>query len=204
MFSTMLSDVKFNVKGQSLIELNALPFDLPTSFDWLFFYSKNAARFFLEQVSPNNIKSSIAAFGPGTAQLLMDKKIPIHFSGSGKPTSTAQDFLKIAHQQKVLFPRAKYSRKSIQNLLKGQIQEIDLIIYDNQIRTDFELKNLDILVFTSPLNALAYFTKYKLLQGQRVIAIGKTTAKELKKLGIQKIEISERPSESSLAELVLG
>ena len=202
-FLKTLSSAEFEVIDHSLIEFKAIPFHLSTSYDWIFFYSKNAVRFFFEKVSAKNIHSSIAAFGPGTAHFLKSQNIPIHFCGSGKASSTAKEFLKVVKKQSVLFPRAKHSRKSIQNLLQDQIKAIDLVIYDNQTKTDFDLENLDILVFTSPLNARAYFKKYNFLKGQRVIAIGKTTAKQLKNIGIQKIEISESPSEFSLAKMIL-
>jgi len=73
----MLSPAGFEVIGHSLIEFKAIPFDLPSSFDWIFFYSKNAVRYFFEQIPPENIHSSIAAFGPGTAHFLKSKNISL-------------------------------------------------------------------------------------------------------------------------------
>ena len=60
------------------------------------------------------------------------------------------------------------------------------------------------MVFTSPLNAKAYFSKYSLESFQKVIAIGQTTAEALKALGINDPVVSELPSEESLSELVKG
>ena len=111
--------------------------------------------------------------------------------------------IKIANGQQVLFPRAVNSKKSIQNILGNQIQSIDLIIYNNAISTKITKREEDFLVFTSPMNAQAYFKKFQLDHFQKVIAIGQTTSKALIELGINDFTISAKPSEKGLAEAVL-
>ena len=134
----------------------------------------------------------MAAFGNGTASFLLQKKLKPAFTGTGKPEEVATAFLKIANGQKVLFPRAKNSRQSIRKLLGKNIEAVDLIVYENILRTDFNLNicpfgDFDCLVFTSPMNAEAYFNKKQLIDNQKVIAIGVTTGDALKELGIMKI-----------------
>jgi uroporphyrinogen-III synthase len=61
-----------------------------------------------------------------------------------------------------------------------------------------------VLVFTSPLNAVTYLSKFSLQEGQRVVAIGDSTAKALRDAGALKVKVAEAPNEKSLAEVVLS
>jgi uroporphyrinogen-III synthase len=88
-------------------------------------------------------------------------------------------------------------------LLSPDFQCIHLSIYDNQPVADPPRSDADILVFTSPMNAQAYFSKNNLGKKQRVVAIGATTAGALRVLGIGEIEIAKEPTEQGLAEVVL-
>jgi len=56
-------------------------------------------------------------------------------------------------------------------------------------------------VFTSPLNAQAYFARYALLEGQKVVAIGRTTAQAIADLGISNVITAPTPTEEVLAEI---
>ena len=200
--------IGLNVKGYSFIDFEPIVFsNLPCS-DWVFFYSKNGIRFFLKQLeqlnlNPEDLELKWATIGQASADYLETCGINADFSGTGEPHSTSKAFLKIAKGQQVLFPRAVNSKKSIQNILGNQIQSIDLIIYNNAISTKITKREEDFLVFTSPMNAQAYFKKFQLDHFQKVIAIGQTTSKALIELGINDFTISAKPSEKGLAEAVL-
>ncbi len=142
--------------------------------------------------------------GKGTAAALKRQNISPDFIGTGSPKMTAMEFLKKAKGQKVLFVRAKNSKKSIQSLLKKKLEVADLVAYNNIISSDFNLPVCDCLVFTSPMNVQAYFEKYTVQKHQKVIAIGKTTQKALNKLGVTDVLVAKNPSEESLAETVLA
>jgi len=195
----------FEVHGASLIELSPVEFGEFPPVDWLFFYSKNAVGFFLKLVSKNKIKGiKLAAMGAATAELLATQFKTADFIGDGIPESTASAFVKVASGQRVLFPHAKNSRQSIQKLLGGQIVAFDRVVYENNPRTTIDLPDVDCLVFTSPMNAEAYFFTKEWKDFQKVVAIGQTTAKTLKRLKIKAFTVAKTPSEEGLAEAVLS
>ena len=208
-FLKTLNGNGLEIIGQSLIHFSPVPFSTIPTTDWLFFYSKNGVKFFFEQVqkSPSFQKDiggkKWAAMGKGTATAFVKYGINPDFIGDGKPSSTAEQFQAVAANQTVLFIQAKTSKKSIQKLLNKQTTIKELVVYDNQIKSDFELPYFDVLVFTSPLNAQAYFEKYPLQKPQSIIAIGNTTAKALLKLGVKKVSIAAKPTEKEMAKIVL-
>ncbi len=126
----------------------------------------------------------------------------MHFIGNGKAVQTAEAFGYLAQNSSICFIRAKRSLQSVQSLLSGTITRSDLVVYDNHSRDDFEDPQADILIFTSPLNAKTYFSKYPLRPLQIVIAIGATTAQTLQALGIAKVLMPHQASEESLVDLV--
>ncbi len=193
----------FDVYGASLVDFSPTPItEVPTA-EWVFFYSKNAVAYFIStlgHLASGGIK--IAAIGPGTAKVLTEEGHPPHFVGDGDPERTAAQFLKVAQGSRVLFPRARDSQQSIQRLLADLLCVLDLVVYENVAKQDFDLPPCEVLVFTSPLNARAYFSKYK-WKGERVFAIGNTTATELQSLGVKDCMTADEPSEEALAMLVL-
>ncbi|MFK7937051.1 MAG: uroporphyrinogen-III synthase [Saprospiraceae bacterium] len=203
-FLQKISATGATVHGESLLKFRIIPFLTLPTVDWIFFYSKTAVRFFFQQIEKSDYPNChYAAIGERTAATLKKYVDQIDFIGNGNPPITASNFLAFAKGQRVLFPRAQRSRKSVQTLLEKKIEVVDLVIYDNQMRTDIELGDFDILVFTSPLNARAYFKNKSLRANQSVIAIGVTTANTLHKIGLTHIYIATTPSESGLAESVL-
>ncbi|MEM1119203.1 MAG: uroporphyrinogen-III synthase, partial [Bacteroidota bacterium] len=192
-----------------LVQFSFLPFELIPASDWLFFYSRNGVKFFFEglkrlDISFNHFKDKKwAAMGEGTANTLKKYINKVDFVGDGQPSTTAKLLLKMAQKEKVLFVRAKQSKMSVQRLLTDQLEMDDLIVYDNTIKKDFLIPTCDLLLFTSPLNARAYFQKYFLQPEQKVLAIGNTTGSALHKIGINRVYIAENPSEAAMANLVL-
>lgn len=89
------------------------------------------------------------------------------------------------------------------SLLAPDFHCIHFEIYDNQPIAEPPFSAADVLVFTSPMNAEAYFSKNILEKKQRVVAIGETTAGALRELGVAEIEIAAEPTEKGLAEAVL-
>lgn len=203
-FRKALTASGFGVHGESLVSFSPVPVgDLPEA-DWLFFYSKTGVQYFFQQIAPENVAGiQLAAIGPGTAAAIENAYRPPDFTGNGDPAGTAAAFLKTAKGRRVLFPRAKESRQSIQKLLEIHLTVLDLVVYENTPRPDFSLPGFDVLVFTSPMNAQAYFSKKRWQENQKVVAIGSTTAEALEKLGIREVVLSENPSERGLAAAVL-
>ncbi|MFK7949520.1 MAG: uroporphyrinogen-III synthase [Saprospiraceae bacterium] len=206
-FKTALEKVGFAVFGESLIEFSVIDFDLNLEADWLFFYSKNGVRFFFNQLNDRALdiikNKKIGTIGNGTAKLLKQQyQIEPNFIGTGEPLQTSKAFAQKAAGQKVIFPRAKQSKKSIQTQLSKVIQVIDLIVYENRPKSNINVPESDCLVFTSPMNARVYFENYDLKSNQKVVAIGQTTGNELLKIGIKNIVIAKSPNERGLVESV--
>ena len=205
-FKNKLTALGFSVYGESLIEFRAIPFSEIPDVDWIFFYSKKAIQFFFKNLQKQQLPipmSQYASIGKGTALELSHYDIIANFIGNGKPQDTAKRFLEQAEGQRVLFPRAAHSRQSIQQLLGNQITALDLVIYNNRAKTSLNLPYFDYLVFTSPLNAQAYFNQYQLKAEQKVVAIGETTAMALQRRGISKAVVAESPSEEALVRAVV-
>ncbi|MEM6317658.1 MAG: uroporphyrinogen-III synthase [Bacteroidota bacterium] len=206
-FQQILTQANFLVYGKNLLQFHPVKFSLPATFDWLFFYSKNGVQFFLQSLPDRALidTKKIATIGKGTADFAEELGLSVNFVGTGQPITTAKNFEKVASHQKVLFPRAKYSRQSIQKLLlTSSIECLDLVIYENIPKDHFSVPNCDILVFTSPLNAISYFQQYTYKNSQHLVAIGKTTENALIQLGHKNVLTATQPTEKALAELVLS
>lgn len=206
-FRKAMRDADVDVVGKSLIQFSPHPFKRIPRADWIFFYSKNAVKFFFARLKAMERKVPAvkwAALGPATAKALKRQKVNIDFSGSGSSLDTALSFIKLAKHQTVLFPRAKKSRQSIQSILKDQIIAKNLVVYNNEPKVNVRFPKADFLVFTSPMNAEVYFQHQKLQPGQKVFSIGRTTAKAINGLGIFDLEIAANPSEEALAQIVLS
>lgn len=211
-FKKRLAAAGWQVEGQSLVTLSPLSFsEIPVA-NWIFFSSKNAVRFFFQQLknnSPGDFKWSgvnvkWAALGPATATALAEYVGQVEFAGTGEPKSTAAAFRRIVSPPAlILFPAARHSRQSVMSFLVPDFQCVHFPIYDNRPVAEPPHSDAEGLVFTSPMNAQAYFSKNKLAEKQCVVAIGATTAEALRELGISKIEIADEPSERGLAEAVL-
>jgi len=219
LFKSKMEEAELEVYGESLIQFDPVPFKEIPPCDWVFFYSRNAVRFYFEglqkpelwkgkkmrQGPPRKEKEvKYAAYGSATAAYLRKHhKVKVQFIGSAKPSATAQSLMTMAAGERILFPCAKHSLHSLYKYIRYKTDAKKLVVYDNYIREEFELPTCEVLVFTSPLNAQAYFGKYKWKKKQTVIAIGRTTALALKKLGITKVAVAKKASEEGLADLVM-
>ncbi len=192
------------VEEQSLIHFEPVLFTEVPDAEWVFFYSSRAVRFFLGNLPyPLPVQVRLACIGPSTAQVAASLGYEVAFTGTGEPDAVAEAFVKVASGQRVLFPRARYSRQSVQNRLGSALKSIDLIVYDNQPASDFPLRRSEVLVFTSPLNAKTYLSRYKTLPGQELVAIGAPTASACRGFGKEPV-LASAPNERALAQAVLS
>ncbi|MEO1518550.1 MAG: uroporphyrinogen-III synthase [Bacteroidota bacterium] len=190
---------------ESMIQFHPLPFFQLPDCDWLFFYSQKGVQFFFDQwITPLPEHIRLAGMGAATARALEQRAGRVDFSGTGNPEETAKAFLLRAANQKVLFPRASHSRRSIQRLLTGYIQAIDLVVYRNTPKRDTNIPDCNLLVFTSPLNARYFLQQYPLKDQQEVVAIGQTTAEALRQLGCPRVHIARQSTEEAMAEVVIS
>lgn len=190
------------IHAQSLIEFSPLPLGGMPSTDWIFFSSKKGVEYFFEQNPPLPKNTQIAAIGNGTAKLVKKYGYQLDFVGEGTCTmETARQFGAIAQEKSVLFPQAEQSLQTIQNTVGSHLKVHNLPIYRNQPRKDFSIDYCDILIFTSPVNAETYVQYYPIQANQKVVAIGKTTAKALEKLGCKHYTLAPSTDEVSLADV---
>lgn len=191
------------LQAQSLIHFEYVPFNYFPTCHWVFFYSPRAVRFFLDSADPLRYRMSrFAVMGNGTAAALIERGIVPDFIGNGNPEQTAESFAGEAYEMRVLFPQASNSRQSVEKYLDGQAETISLVVYDNLPKDNFNLAPCDVLIFTSPLNVQAFLSKYPIAEHQKVIAIGDTTAGELRKRGVYTFAIASRPDTAGILELL--
>jgi hydroxymethylbilane synthase len=206
-FCTALAHVNCKILGFGLIDFKLVHFEELPDYDWIFFYSKAGIDYFFQNINEKKIllppATQWAAFGEGTAKALQAYGFEADFIGTGSAVSTANAFSNSVINKKVLFPQAQFSRNSVELLLKKSIV-IPLIVYKNTAKQDFSLPFCDILVFTSPLNVKAYFTKYTLHPTQQFVAIGDTTLDTLRAyIPLQNVTVSKSAAEKSLADTVI-
>jgi uroporphyrinogen-III synthase len=203
-FKQILEVANLGVFGESLIDIRPIAFDAMPESEWIFFSSKNGVKFFFSQIKNIPTQVKWAAIGPGTASELAKFVTTIDFTGNGDPETSAQDFATLCTNQRVLFPSAKHSRAGVQSFLPKQITCIQLAVYHNQpVSMPLERKE-DVLVFTSPMNAEGYFSKYALQAHQQVIAIGRSTFYTLQLFGIERLIMAEESTEEAMANAVLS
>ncbi|HNE50150.1 MAG: hydroxymethylbilane synthase [Chitinophagales bacterium] len=185
---------QYQVNYSSLIEFSAIDFEPITNADWIFFSSKNGVKFYFNKVKKIPKGTKLAAVNQGTAQALLELGGQVDFVGSGGDIfQIAKAFDEVAYG-KIIFPQAK---KSLQSIQKGLTQNKDvhtLVVYDNQPKKEVALRKEAILVFTSPINAEAYFASHEVLPMQKIISIGNSTTKKLKELAIEGIHTAFEPT----------
>ncbi len=191
---------KATIIGSSLIEFKAVHFDKLPTCDWLFFYSKKGIHYCLSQLEEKASLPPIGVIGQASANFLYSKyQIQAQFVGTGHPEETALAFSKLVQGKKVVFAQALHSNQSVQQLLDKNVICYNMITYQNEVKIDFKLPPVDVLVFTSPLNVKAYFDQYTYHTSQKIISIGRVTAKALKAIGITTFTIATAPNERALA-----
>lgn len=188
---------------EPLISFTAVPFTEVPPVDWVFFASRRAVQYFFRGLQQSgrtlNRRVQIGVLGDGTGKALKEFGKPADFAGNGDPAIVGPAFKDLAEGKRVLFPGARHSRRSIQKQLAGSLQNYDLIVYDNHMRTDWRIPDCSYLVFTSPLNVQSWRQRYSFAESdQQVIAIGQTTAKAIIDLG-GKPYVAPYPSEDGLA-----
>lgn len=182
------------VTDRSLLRFEAVDFDAPVNADWWFFYSSRAVEFVRH--IPADVRT--AAMGGGTARALLNRQHGVDFCGSGSPEVVAEDFLAVSEGQRVFFPRARESRKSVQRFLEERLEVLDAVCYANFPDPPERAIQASVYIFTSPMNVAAYLDHYELVANSRVLAIGPSTGAELQRRGVE----CSWPQVSSEAALV--
>ncbi|MFM7021815.1 MAG: hydroxymethylbilane synthase [Flavobacteriales bacterium] len=191
------------IVAESLIDVKPRNFKAIPNSDWVFFTSRNSAKFFFEQ-KPDIHGRKIACIGSGTAQEVAKHTQRIDYIGSNVDIKkVGEEFALVAGKQTVLFPVSNISRRTVQQFFSAD-KAIDLMIYDTVARKDVALPPCDVLVFTSPSSVRAYMESFSINEKQKVIALGPTTGKELESFGIINYRLPKITGELGLVDEVLN
>ena len=204
-----LNQSKFKIYGSSLVEFQPLSVDAVPDADWYFFYSKNGVKYFYQTFGEQYFRTlknqpKIACMGYGTSEEFQSFFIfNPNFTGSGKPVNVANLFYAQLHpNEKVVFFTAEDSLHSVGRLLPETIEKHQIRIYKNSLKSNISIPSSDILIFTSPKNAEAYFKNSKVTPYHKIISIGRSTAMKLHNLGVEEVIIAANPSEMAMFEAV--
>ncbi|MEI6638713.1 MAG: uroporphyrinogen-III synthase [Chlorobium sp.] len=209
-FVSMLEGYGLNSVVFPTIEIRPLPdWKVPSleSFDGVFFTSTNSVKFFLEKLlndEPEKLKTlqkiKVWAVGKTTAEDLVKHGI------NTQPIAKVADAVTMMEEidsdtivgHTFLFLRGSLSLGTIPEVIKKRGGScIELTVYENlppsleetaKVKTLLNNGTLSCLSFTSPSTATNFFEAMgttALPAGVKVAAIGTTTAKTLKKLGLQ-------------------
>ena len=199
-----LNTMGYEVINESLIKISQIRFTHTPSTQWIFFSSRNAIKYFFAQNPEVNPNVKYGVMSTVSAEYLSEFGNKADFVGEGVDvTQIAKDFAEFIKDDTVLFPQAIDSLQTIQKQLSFTNICHNLFVYKTSQRIDFEIPTVDLLVFTSPSNVKAYFEKYKLLKGQKVVAIGSTTYNQLKNYGIKTIGLPKSFNEMGLLDAIL-
>ncbi len=193
------------IYDESLIDFTAIPFTKPKT-DWIFFYSKKGIDYYFENLDFDP-SQSYAVLGSATASYFNIKtNHSADFIGNNNAEQIAEKLKKTIDGDSITFIKAINSIESVENHLQESYKSQALAIYNNCIKNVEAIKSMripscDIVVLTSPMNARAWFD-YKSYANEKVIAIGKTTAFEIKSIINKDVPYCKHPSESALFQLV--
>ena len=143
-----------------MIRTERIDLDVIPEFDRIFFASKNGVQHFFEQDQGPAIARADAV-GIGTASALRAKGVAVDFIGDGPDTTViGQQYAAEVGLGKVLFVTAEQGSRKIQRSFEVE-KRVELIVYRTVAEESVRPIDTDILVFTSPSNAIAYFENNK-------------------------------------------
>lgn len=172
-------------------------------YDWIFFTSKNAVKYFFESLVdelPQTLK--IATVGDSTAKYIEKYGYKVDFFPTKFNGDTFSEELSkiLMGNEKILFPKGNLARIGIsQQLRKNNVIIDDIIVYETKMNLDMKDKlisllqeGIDIVTFASP-SAVEYF--YQIVGDSfvpKIVAcIGPVTKKKLLTYGIKPNIVAE-------------
>lgn len=180
------SNLKYRgVKSIVLNEISYFKFDLDLSdFDALVVTSKNS----ISALKFNKISAvkDIAVFsiGSSTSNLALSYGFcNVYTAKNSHGDDFADEIITFLKDKKVLFLRAKTTVSNVyKKLTEANIQIKQVIAYENKFKQNNEPKPSkdSVIIFTSPSAVNNFITNYGWDDSYRVVAIGQTTARELK------------------------
>lgn len=191
-----------HLKAASFLQFKPVSFDLPRTFDVVFFGSPRAVTFFQSRYSiPKGVL--VASVGGKTSALLKSMGYSVSFNGEGKGSisDVAKSFQDWLGERKALFP---VSTRSLGTISKGlpSHQAIHVACYETQIVERELSDSFDVYVFTSPSNVEGFFAQNQLPKKAKVIAWGESTAKALNETTEASVTVLDHPSQEELISVL--
>ncbi len=203
-FRNVLEGNKFELEAMALIDIKAIPFSTVAETAWIFFSSKQAVKYFFRQ-KPKLGKQKFACVGKSTSEALRHYGVRADFIGSGTDTRmTGKQFAALVGNEKVLFPQAKGSLRSVQQQFVKPGQVVDLVVYESIRRHPEKMPDAQIIVFTSPSNVEAWFESFTIRKDHRVIAMGDATVNALRQHKVIMLSKTDSFDEAGLARAVFS
>lgn len=170
-----------------------------------FFSSRNAIKYFFAQNPDVSNDVNYGVISKSSANELRNFEKEANFIGEGIDLfKISKEFRDVLQNESVLFPQAMDSLQTIQKQLSFTNTVYNIYTYKTILKTDFEIPYTDIVIFTSPSNVKAYFSKYKLDRRQFIIAMGSSTKFTLAGYGIKNVFTPKEFNEKALLELILN
>lgn len=188
----------YELIAESFLSFKAIPFTTESPFDVVFFGSKRAVEFYLQNEKINDA-TLIACVGEATAKTIKLFGYNPSFIGekAGDIASVAEDFKIWLKNKKVLFAQAKESNRSISKVLDStQYQEIS--VYETIISSK-KISSCDAYIFTSPSNARGFFFTNQITENKSVISWGTSTKQFLEE---NLITVNYTLTTASFSELI--
>jgi hydroxymethylbilane synthase len=172
------SDLPIEWICQPLIRFESVPLVLPEqSFGWVFFSSSQAVHhFFLQKPKLDGIR--FGALGLGTARALSNYGSVDFVGSSANLDEVAMHFVKVCGTERVLFPQAISSLRTIQRHLPAA-QVLHVVCYATYA-SKVEVPACDHYLFSSPSNVQAYFEQHQLPPHAQLWSFGASTSRALR------------------------
>lgn len=194
----------YKIFHESLIQISPIRFSYAQKTKWIFFSSKNSIEHFFNQEPVLEKDTKFGVMGKSSADYLSSFGKQADFIGEGVDTNQiGKKFAEIIKNETVLFPQALDSLQTIQKHLSFGNISSNLFVYKTTLKTDLNIPSCEILVFTSPSNVSAYFNKYKFLPGQKAVAMGSSTLRQLNSYGVKKALMPTSFDDKGLLEVIL-
>ena len=173
-----------------------------TTSDVLFFSSKRAVDYFLQQTKISE-NTTVACIGESTKQHLNAKGIEVNFVGNnpGEPEFVSKELAKWLGGKSCTIVLAKESKKSILKHLNPSTSNI-CVVYETYIHSKKINQTFDCIVFTSPSNAEGFLKENTISETTKVIAWGETTKRFLMEHQLEVWKTLKSASEEELIEIV--
>ena len=203
----------YKVVALPLIETRPLEFSPPKDIpDIVVFQSAKAVHFFLERFSLKE-NTKVVAVGEKTKKALEERGYRVDVVPEDQSAEGIVKALGLGNGEVVLIPRSRQGRtEAIEGLKAKGYKVYPLDVYETK-RVSYEATHLErllrgggFIVFASPSAVKSLFENLQkdrfllALKDLFVVAIGKTTKKELEKLGVSEVYTPTKP----LMEAVVG